>query len=121
MDVQAHVLARAERAADPAEGEAHELVGEPEALGDLVAVVVQPLRRDDEVDAAVVGGDGEAGLGAHERLVLHPDLVRALDDDGPRASGSPRRITRSRNTLPSGWSGGASGAASGSVSGSSTS
>ena len=74
--------ARAERAADAAEGQPHQLLGEPEALGHLLAVVVQPLGGDDEVDAAVVGGDGEARLGAHERLVLHPDLVGALDDDG---------------------------------------
>ena len=48
---------------------------------------MQPLRRDDEVDAAVVGGDGEARLGTHERLVLHPDLVGALDDDGTACVG----------------------------------
>ena len=61
--------------------------GEPEALRDLVAVVVQPLRRHDEVDAAVVGRDREPGLGPHERLVLHADLVGALDDDRPARVG----------------------------------
>ncbi len=80
VDVQAHVLARTESTAHPAEGEAHEPLREPEAFGHLLTVVVQPLRRHDEVDAAVVGGDGEPGFGAHERLVLHPDLVLTLDD-----------------------------------------
>ena len=79
--MQADVLARAERAADTGEREPHLLLGEPEARGHLVAVVVQPLGRDDEVDAAVVGGDRQARLRAHERLVLHADLVGALDDD----------------------------------------
>ena len=98
MDVQAHVLARAERAADAAQREAHQLGGEAEALGDLVAVVVQPLRRHDEVDAAVVGRDREAGLGAHERLVLHADLVGALDDDGADGSRGRRAGCRGRGT-----------------------
>ena len=81
VDVEADVLPRAERAADTAEGQAYELLGEAQALRHLLAVVVQPLGRDDQVDAAVVGGDREPGLGTHERLVLHADLVRALDDD----------------------------------------
>ena len=56
--------------------------GEPEALGDLAAVLVQPLRRDEELDAlAVAVGQGERRLEAEERLVLHADLVVALDDD----------------------------------------
>ena len=59
----------------------HLLVREAEALGDLVAVDVQPLGGDVEVDAALAVGDREAGLGAEEGLVLHPDLVLAGDDD----------------------------------------
>ena len=38
---------------------------------------MQPLGRDVEVDAAVPVRDGEPGLRAEERLVLHPDLVVA--------------------------------------------
>ena len=96
--------------------------GEAEALGHLVAVVVQPLRRHDEIDAAVGGRRGEAGLGAHERLVLHPDLVRALDHDraarlARRRGGSRGRGTRCRR----GATRGASIATSASTSGSSTS
>ena len=48
---------------------------------DLVAVDVQPLGRDEEVDAAVLGGHGEPGLRPEEGLVLHPDLVLAGHHD----------------------------------------
>lgn len=41
---------------------------------------MEPLGGDVEVDAAVLGGDGEAGLGAEEGLVLHAEDVLALDD-----------------------------------------
>ena len=82
VDLQADVLAGAERPADAAEHEADALLGEAEAGGDLLAVLVQPLRGDVQLDAqAVVVGDGDGRLEAEERLVLHADLVRALDDD----------------------------------------
>ena len=81
MDVQAEVLAGAEGTADATQGQPHQLGFEAEALGDLVAVVVQPLRRHDQLDAAVVGRQRQPGLGTEERLVLHADLVGALDDD----------------------------------------
>ena len=55
--------------------------GEAEARRDLVAVDVQPLRRDVDVDAALAVGHREAGLGAEERLVLDPELVDARDGD----------------------------------------
>ena len=38
---------------------------------------MQPLRGNVKVDATVVGGHREAGLGAQERLVLHADPVLA--------------------------------------------
>lgn len=45
---------------------------------------MEPLGGDVEVDAAVLLGHGEAGLGAEEGLVLHAEGVLALDDDvGP--------------------------------------
>ena len=81
MDLHREVLAAAERAADAAHAQPHLVVREAEALGDLVAVDVQPLRGDVQVDAALVVRDREAGLGAEEGLVLHPDLVGAGDDD----------------------------------------
>ena len=52
-----------------------------EAGGDLAAVGVEPLRRHEQVDAAVLRRDREARLGAEEGLVLHADLVVAADDD----------------------------------------
>ena len=76
-DLHRDVLAPAERAADAGEREAHLLDRQVEAGRDLVAVDVQPLRRDPEVDAAVLGRHREPGLRPEERLVLHPDLVLA--------------------------------------------
>ena len=75
------VLAPAERAADARQREAHLLHRQVEAGGDLVAVHVQPLGRDPEVDPAVLGRDRQAGLRPEEGLVLHPDLVLAADHD----------------------------------------
>ena len=81
VDLHAEVLARAERAADAAERDPHLVGRQVEAGGDLVAVDVQPLGGHEEVDAAVLGRHREPGLGAEERLVLHPDLVLAGDHD----------------------------------------
>ena len=64
--------------------------GRPRLSGELVAVDVQPLRGDVEVDAALAVRDREARLGAEEGLVLHADLVLAGDDD----VGRPRRGRR---------------------------
>ena len=87
MDLHREVLAAAERAADAGQREPHLLGRQAEARGDLVAVDVQPLRGDVEVDAAVAVGHREAGLGPEERLVLHADLVLAGDDDVGRRLG----------------------------------
>ena len=82
MHLQADVLAGAERAADAAEHEPHLLVGQAEAGGDLLAVLVQPLGGDVQLDAGAAGvGHRQRRLQPEERLVLHADLVRALDDD----------------------------------------
>ena len=81
MDLHRDVLAAAERAADAGEREAHLVLGQVERRRDLVAVDVQPLGRDEEVDAAVLGGHREPGLRAEEGLVLHPDLVLAAHHD----------------------------------------
>ena len=77
MDLHRQVLAAAERAADAGEVDAHLLGLEVETRRHLVAVDMEPLRRDVEVDAAFAVGDGEPRLGAEERLVLDPDLVDA--------------------------------------------
>ena len=81
VDLHRDVLAPAERAADAAEREPHALGRQPEALCDLVAVDVQPLRRDVQVDAAGAVGHRESRLRSEERLVLHADLVAAAHDD----------------------------------------
>ena len=81
MDLHREILAAAERAADAGEVDAHLLRLEPEARRDLVAVDVEPLGRDVDVDAALAVGHGEAGLRAEEGLILHADLVDTLDRD----------------------------------------
>ena len=66
----------------PPSVEPHLLVGQAEARGDLLAVLVQPLRGDVQLDAAAARvGDGQRRLEPEERLVLHADLVGALDHD----------------------------------------
>ncbi len=82
VDVQAHVLAGAERAADAAEREPHQLGRRARGTrrpgrGRCAATACDTTRSTPPSSV----GDGEAGLGAHERLVLHADLVGALDDD----------------------------------------
>ena len=81
VDLDRQVLAAAERAADAGEMDADLLLGQAEARRDLLAVDMQPLRRDVDVDAALAVRHGEPGLGAEERLILDAELVRALDDD----------------------------------------
>src|SRR5207245_6586350 len=81
VDLERDVLACAERAADAGEDEVHLRFGQPQAGRDLAKVLVQPLRRDVELDAAVLPRDGEPGLRSKRRLILHPELVLALNDD----------------------------------------
>ena len=76
VDLHREVLAPAERAADPGEVDPHLLGPQAEARRDLVAVDVEPLGRDVDVDAALAVRDGEPGLGAEEGLVLDRQLVR---------------------------------------------
>ena len=55
--------------------------GQTEAGGDLTAVFVQPLRGDEQLDTGTARiGQGQRCLQAEERLILHAELVRALDD-----------------------------------------
>ncbi len=83
MDLHREVLAAAERAADSCQVDAHLLDREREARRDLVAVDVEPLRCDVDIDSALAVRDSEARLGAEERLILDAELVDALDDDVP--------------------------------------
>ncbi len=90
VDLHREVLAAAERPADTRQGEPDLLLRQPEHRRDLLAVHVQPLGGDVEVDAAVLGRHREPGLRAEEGLVLHADLVGAADHDvrqGPHLVG----------------------------------
>ena len=72
------VLARPKGASHPGQGDAHLLLGQAQAGGDLLAVYVEPLGRDVQVDPAILGGHGQPGLRSQRRLVLHAGLVVAL-------------------------------------------
>ena len=56
-----------------------------EAGRDLVAIDVQPLRRDVDVDAAFAVRDRDARLRPEERLILLADVVHAFDGDVRRS------------------------------------
>jgi len=96
VDVQAHVLSRAERSTDAAEGQPHLVRRKADAFGHLVAIVVQPLGRHDQVDATVLGRCGEPRLRSHERLVLHADGIRTFDRDRTAS----RRVTVADEQVP---------------------
>lgn len=81
VDLHGQVLAATEGAADAGQRHAHLVLGQAEDRGDLLEVRVQPLGGDVQVDAAVLGRHGETRLGAEERLVLHAEVVLALDDE----------------------------------------
>ncbi len=73
------VLACAERAPDAGHRQPDVCRRQPKAIRELVAVDVQPLGGDVEVDAAVTIRDRKSRLWAEGRLVLHADLVLRRD------------------------------------------
>ena len=79
VDLDREVLPPSERAADTGEVDPHLLRLEAEAGRDLVAVDVEPLRRDVDVDAALSVGNRDPRLRPQERLILLPDLVDPFD------------------------------------------
>jgi hypothetical protein len=89
VHLQAHVLATAERATHAREREPHFVVGQAEARGDLITIDMQPLRRDVQLDPAVVGRNRQTAFGSHEGLVLHTDFVDTFDGHGV---GRQRRV-----------------------------
>ncbi|CAM5396631.1 hypothetical protein SVIOM342S_09206 [Streptomyces violaceorubidus] len=89
MDLHRQVLASAEGAADAGQGHPHLVLGQAEHGGDLAQVGVEPLGGDVEVDAAVLAGHGESGLGAEEGLILHAEGVVARDDHVGARGGRP--------------------------------
>src|SRR6202165_2416621 len=81
MDLHADILARAEGATHTREMQAHAFRWEIEAGRQLFEIRMEPLRGDEEVDAAIGGGNGETRFRAERRLVLHTGLVHAFDPD----------------------------------------
>ena len=79
VDMQAYVLPSAEGSPDPGQGKSHCFGLEAQAGRHLVAVGVQPLGRDVQVDPTSIVGDGQAGLCTQRSLVLHADLVGPFD------------------------------------------
>src|SRR5918996_1696666 len=62
VNLHGEVLPPTEGATDAGEVDPHLLLRKGEAGGDLVAIDMEPLRGDVDVDAALPVGDGEAGL-----------------------------------------------------------
>ncbi len=81
VQLDREVLPASERATDTREVDPHLLRLEREAGSDLVAVDVEPLRRDVDVHPALAVRNRDAGLGAEEGLVLLPQLVVPGDGD----------------------------------------
>ena len=81
VDLHADVLARAERAAGPRQEQPDHVLGQVQAGGELLAVDVEPLRRNEQVDPTVLCGHRHPRLGPERRLILHPGLVVTLDPD----------------------------------------
>ena len=81
MDLHADVFAGAERAAHAREVKAHLFRREVEAGGELLEIGVQPLRGDEQVDAAIGCRHGEPRFGAQWCLVLHAGLVHPFHPD----------------------------------------
>ena len=75
MDLHRQIFAAAERSTHPGECQPYHLGRQVEALGELVLIHVQPLRRDVQVHSALAIRDGEPGFGTQKGLVLHADLV----------------------------------------------
>src|SRR5467141_4487026 len=71
VDLHADVLAGAEGTAHPREVKTHLLRKEVEAGGELLEIGMQPLGGDEQVDSTVLRGNGQSGLRAEWRLVLH--------------------------------------------------
>ena len=100
MHLHRQVLAAAERAADAGEVDAHLLGREVETRCDLVAVDVEPLRRDVDVDRRPRRRERRARTRA--RGTPDPGCRcrrRPRPRRRPSASGSPWRITMCRTTF----------------------
>src|SRR2546430_2750110 len=109
MDLHADVLARSKGAADAGEVEAHLFRWQIEARGQLLEIRVQPLRRDEEIDTAVRGGNRKARFRTGGAWSCMPVSYVPSTQTSAGALGSPWTIVRVRTTLPCGCTGGAVG------------
>ena len=88
--MKAEVLPGAERPAHAGQGHPDPVGVQPEAVGHLVAVRVEPLGGDEQVHPAVIGRNCQPRLRAEEGLVLHAHLIGALHGDQAVAPGGRR-------------------------------
>ena len=81
MHLQADVFAGAERSAHAAEHQPDRLRLETQTISDLLAIFVQPLGGNVQLDSPTTGVRySERRLEPEKRLVLHSEFVGALDD-----------------------------------------
>jgi hypothetical protein len=80
-DLQRHVLASAERAADGRVLDAHTVGRQAQGVGDLPAVFVRPLAGDLDRHAPLVVNVADAGFGLQVGVLLMGQVVAPLDDD----------------------------------------
>src|SRR5207302_9655959 len=80
VDLQRDVFARPESTADAGKYEMHFRLRQPKAWRDLPQILMEPLCRDVELDAAVAPRDREACFRAERGLILHGELVLAFDE-----------------------------------------
>ena len=81
MGLHRDILAAAERPTDARKLKAHLRRRQIQRSRNLTLVRMQPLSGDVEIDAAVLGGNGQARFRTEKCLILHPDLVLAGYDD----------------------------------------
>jgi len=84
-DLDRHILAAAERAADGRIDDAHLFNGQVERMGNRLAIHMRPLARDLHGDAAVLIEVRDARLRLEIGVFLHRRLVSILDYDIRRA------------------------------------
>jgi hypothetical protein len=81
VHLKADVLSCTECTADASKSEKDVVLGEAETVCNLLPVFVQPLSRDDQLDASSGQGSSKSGFKSEERLILHPDFVGVLHDN----------------------------------------
>ena len=94
-DLDRHVLLAAERATDRLVDDPDPILGQPENVSDLFAILRRPLATDLDRDPTFLVDVGGAGLRLKVGVFLMRNLVHLVDDgvgQGEPKSGSPLRI-----------------------------